>query len=85
MTSSVDHDVIKLKNIFSGESKTKLLRYLSNRNAVEKSKQMPFQFYNAFNALTELEESFNEFFEGQVQKSEVLNKKVEFEKPITRT
>ena len=25
---------------------------------------MPFQFYNAFNALTELEKSFDEFFEG---------------------
>ena len=37
---------------------------MSNRNAVEKSKQMPFQFYNAFNALTELEKSFDEFFDG---------------------
>ena len=48
--------------------KGKILYYLSNRNAVETSKQMPFQFYNAFNALTELGTTLDEFHAAQENK-----------------
>ena len=61
-----------LRNIFlagvSDEAEGKILKYLSNRNAVEKSKQMPFQFYNAHKALEDLEASVDLFLEKNGQK-----------------
>ena len=61
-----------LRNLFlanmNEEAQGKILYYLSNRNAVESSKQMPFQFYNAFNALSELGNTLEEFHAAQENK-----------------
>ena len=47
-----------MRNIFlcdiNAESQGKYLNYLKNRNAVERSRQFPFQFFTAYNALSEL-------------------------------
>ena len=55
----------RLKHQFETQCQGKILYYLSNRNAVETSKQMPFQFYNAFNALSELGTTLEEFHAAQ--------------------
>ena len=63
-----------MRNIFlcdiNAECQGKFLNYLKNRNAVERSKQMPFQFFTAFNALDDLKAEIAKEAEKAAEKTD---------------
>ena len=62
-----------MRNIFLSDINPeicgKYLNYLKNANAVQKSKQMPFQFFTAFNALDDLQNEIKSADEEMKQKA----------------